>query len=123
MRCRARAPGAPAPRGRRRSARDRAGVRRLSNEGVRTSRRAASLCTIADAAPARASEPRRKIRQSPRAQQRSLAMAVHLDPPDPASLRAVAGVSLGTAMAGVRKANRRDVLVVRIEPGATVAGV
>jgi glutamate N-acetyltransferase / amino-acid N-acetyltransferase len=50
-------------------------------------------------------------------------MAVHLDPPDPASLHAVAGISLGTAMAGVRKANRRDVLVVRIDPGATVAGV
>src|SRR6185369_14300452 len=30
---------------------------------------------------------------------------------------------LGTAMAGVRKANRRDVLVVRIDAGATVAGV
>jgi glutamate N-acetyltransferase/amino-acid N-acetyltransferase len=50
-------------------------------------------------------------------------MAVHLDPPDPASLHPVAGVSLGTAMAGVRKANRRDVLVVGIDAGAAVAGV
>jgi glutamate N-acetyltransferase/amino-acid N-acetyltransferase len=50
-------------------------------------------------------------------------MAVHLAPPDPASLAPVAGVSLGTAMAGVRKANRRDVLVVAIDPGAAVAGV
>jgi glutamate N-acetyltransferase/amino-acid N-acetyltransferase len=50
-------------------------------------------------------------------------MAVHLDPPDPDSLHAVRGVSLGTAMAGVRKANRRDVLVVRVDAGATVAGV
>jgi glutamate N-acetyltransferase/amino-acid N-acetyltransferase len=37
--------------------------------------------------------------------------------------RPVKGVRLGTAMAGVRKANRRDVLVVAIDPGATVAGV
>jgi len=50
-------------------------------------------------------------------------MAVHLAPPDPASLAAVAGVALGTAMAGVRKANRRDVLVVVLDPGAAVAGV
>jgi glutamate N-acetyltransferase/amino-acid N-acetyltransferase len=50
-------------------------------------------------------------------------MAVDLAPPDPASLHAVAGVSLGSAMGGVRKANRRDVLVVRIDPGAAVAGV
>ena len=50
-------------------------------------------------------------------------MAVHLEAPDPKSLFPVAGVTLGTAMAGVRKANRRDVLVVRIDPGATVAGV
>jgi glutamate N-acetyltransferase/amino-acid N-acetyltransferase len=53
----------------------------------------------------------------------SLAMAVRLDPPDPATLHPVAGNSHGTAMAGVRKANRRDVLVVGIDPGAAVAGV
>ena len=39
-------------------------------------------------------------------------MAVNLSKPDPASLHPVAGVTLGTAMAGVRKANRRDVTVV-----------
>ena len=50
-------------------------------------------------------------------------MAVDLAAPDPASLYPVAGVALGTAMAGVRKANRRDVLVVAIDPGAAVAGV
>ena len=50
-------------------------------------------------------------------------MAVHLAPPDAASLHAVAGISLGVGMAGVRKANRRDLLVVRIDPGAAVAGV
>ncbi|HEY2560173.1 MAG TPA: bifunctional glutamate N-acetyltransferase/amino-acid acetyltransferase ArgJ [Caldimonas sp.] len=50
-------------------------------------------------------------------------MAVNLAPPDATSLRPVAGISLGVAMAGVRKANRRDVLVVRVDPGAAVAGV
>ncbi|MEP7303714.1 MAG: bifunctional glutamate N-acetyltransferase/amino-acid acetyltransferase ArgJ, partial [Caldimonas sp.] len=50
-------------------------------------------------------------------------MPVNLDTPDPLSLRPVPGVSIGTAMAGVRKANRRDVAVVLLEPGAAVAGV
>jgi len=50
-------------------------------------------------------------------------MAVNLLPPDPASLQAVMGVELGVAMAGVKKANRRDLLVMRLAPGATVAGV
>ena len=38
-------------------------------------------------------------------------------------LSPVAGIRLGVTMAGVRKANRRDLTVVRIEPGAAVAGV
>ena len=50
-------------------------------------------------------------------------MAVNLSKPDATSLHPVAGVTLGTAMAGVRKANRRDVTVVLLEPGAAVAGV
>ena len=50
-------------------------------------------------------------------------MAVDLAPPEASSLHPVAGISLGVAMAGVRKANRRDVLVVRVDPGAAVAGV
>jgi glutamate N-acetyltransferase/amino-acid N-acetyltransferase len=50
-------------------------------------------------------------------------MAVNLAAPDPASLLEVAGVELGIAMAGVRKANRRDLLVMRLAPGAAVAGV
>ena len=37
--------------------------------------------------------------------------------------QAVRGLRLGTAMAGVRKANRRDLLVITFGPGATVAGV
>ena len=41
----------------------------------------------------------------------------------PHELHPVPGISLGTAMAGVRKANRRDVTVVTLSPGASVAGV
>jgi glutamate N-acetyltransferase/amino-acid N-acetyltransferase len=50
-------------------------------------------------------------------------MAVNLSPPDPASLHAVPGVDLGVAMAGVRKAGRKDLLVMRLAPGSAVAGV
>ena len=50
-------------------------------------------------------------------------MPVNLLPPDPACLHPVAGVSIGVAMAGVRKANRRDLTVVLLEAGASVAGV
>ena len=50
-------------------------------------------------------------------------MAVNLVAPDPASLFAVAGVEIGVAMAGVRKANRRDVTVVKLAAGSSVAGV
>jgi glutamate N-acetyltransferase / amino-acid N-acetyltransferase len=50
-------------------------------------------------------------------------MAVNLLPPDPARLRPVAGVELGWAEAGIRKANRKDVLVIRLVAGASVAGV
>jgi len=49
-------------------------------------------------------------------------MAVNLPPPDPGSLHPVPGVELGIAMAGVKKANRKDLLVVRLAPGAVVAG-
>jgi glutamate N-acetyltransferase/amino-acid N-acetyltransferase len=50
-------------------------------------------------------------------------MAVDLQPPVPESLHPVAGVRLGVAMAGVRKANRRDLTVVALDDGAAVAGV
>ncbi|MBO3701496.1 MAG: bifunctional ornithine acetyltransferase/N-acetylglutamate synthase, partial [Candidatus Accumulibacter sp.] len=50
-------------------------------------------------------------------------MPVNLTAPDPASLHAVRGVEIGTAMAGVRKANRRDVTVVQLAEGASVSGV
>jgi glutamate N-acetyltransferase/amino-acid N-acetyltransferase len=50
-------------------------------------------------------------------------MAVNLLSPDPKSLHSVPGVDVGVAMAGVRKANRKDVLVLRLAEGAVVAGV
>src|SRR2546421_760629 len=50
-------------------------------------------------------------------------MAVNLPPPDPSQLHPVPGVELGVAMAGVRKANRKDLLVMRLAPGAAVSAV
>ena len=50
-------------------------------------------------------------------------MTVNLEPLDPALLNPVAGVALGVTMAGIRKANRRDLSVVRLDPGSSVAGV
>ncbi|MGH6885130.1 MAG: bifunctional glutamate N-acetyltransferase/amino-acid acetyltransferase ArgJ [Geminicoccales bacterium] len=50
-------------------------------------------------------------------------MAVNLLAPDPAQLHAVRGVELGIARAGIRKPDRKDLLVVRLAPGAAVAGV
>ncbi|HEY8070090.1 MAG TPA: bifunctional glutamate N-acetyltransferase/amino-acid acetyltransferase ArgJ [Burkholderiales bacterium] len=50
-------------------------------------------------------------------------MAVNLSSPDPKSLHPVRGVELGIAMAGIRKPGRKDLLVMRLAPGAAVAGV
>jgi glutamate N-acetyltransferase/amino-acid N-acetyltransferase len=50
-------------------------------------------------------------------------MAVNLPLPIPANLKPVAGIELGHAEAGVRKANRKDLLVMKLAPGASVAGV
>jgi glutamate N-acetyltransferase / amino-acid N-acetyltransferase len=50
-------------------------------------------------------------------------MPVNLSAPDPQSLRPVPGVTIGVAMAGVRKANRRDLMVVTLVEGCSVAGV
>jgi len=50
-------------------------------------------------------------------------MAVNLPLPDPKALHPVPGVELGVAMAGIKKPGRKDLLVVRLAPGATVAGV
>ncbi|MCC6247958.1 MAG: bifunctional glutamate N-acetyltransferase/amino-acid acetyltransferase ArgJ [Rubrivivax sp.] len=50
-------------------------------------------------------------------------MPVNLRAPDPKDLHPVAGLGIGTAMAGVRKANRRDLVVFVLDEGAAVAGV
>ncbi|MEK8030151.1 bifunctional glutamate N-acetyltransferase/amino-acid acetyltransferase ArgJ [Ideonella sp. DXS29W] len=50
-------------------------------------------------------------------------MPVNLTAPDPAQLAPVAGVTLGIAEAGIRKANRKDLVVVSLDEGAAVAGV
>jgi len=50
-------------------------------------------------------------------------MPVNLAAPNPADLHPVPGVEIGIAMAGVRKANRRDVTVITLGEGAAVAGV
>jgi glutamate N-acetyltransferase / amino-acid N-acetyltransferase len=50
-------------------------------------------------------------------------MPVNLSAPDPASLHAVPGVRLGVTMAGVRKPNRRDLSVIALDAGSSVAGV
>jgi glutamate N-acetyltransferase / amino-acid N-acetyltransferase len=50
-------------------------------------------------------------------------MPVNLQAPNPANLAAVAGVSLGIAQAGVRKANRKDLVVITLAEGSAVAGV
>jgi glutamate N-acetyltransferase/amino-acid N-acetyltransferase len=50
-------------------------------------------------------------------------MPVNLSPPDSRALHPVAGVTLGIAEAGIRKPNRKDLLVMALEPGARVAAV
>ena len=50
-------------------------------------------------------------------------MSVHLLPPNPAELFPIAGVRIGVTEAGIRKANRKDLSVVLIDEGASVAGV
>ncbi|MEY4563779.1 MAG: bifunctional ornithine acetyltransferase/N-acetylglutamate synthase [Pseudomonadota bacterium] len=50
-------------------------------------------------------------------------MPVNLQAPNPADLFPVRGVQLGIAMAGVRKANRRDLTVITLAEGSQVAGV
>jgi glutamate N-acetyltransferase/amino-acid N-acetyltransferase len=50
-------------------------------------------------------------------------MAVNLRAPDPLALHPVAGVTLGVAQAAIRKEGRTDLLVMRLDDGARVAGV
>ena len=50
-------------------------------------------------------------------------MPVNLSAPTAADLHPVSGVQLGITMAGVRKANRRDLTVLTLAEGSSVAGV
>jgi len=50
-------------------------------------------------------------------------MAVHLHIARPEDLHAVAGVHIGVTEAGVRKANRKDLTVITLEPGTSVGAV
>ncbi len=50
-------------------------------------------------------------------------MPVNLTAPVASSLRAVPGVELGVTQAGIRKANRRDLVLLWLAPGSNVAGV
>jgi glutamate N-acetyltransferase/amino-acid N-acetyltransferase len=50
-------------------------------------------------------------------------MPVNLSAPDAAALLPIAGVSIGVAEAGVRKANRKDLTVFLLDEGSSVAGV
>jgi len=50
-------------------------------------------------------------------------MAVHLHIARPEDLHAVAGLQIGVTEAGVRKANRKDLTVITLDPGASVGAV
>jgi glutamate N-acetyltransferase/amino-acid N-acetyltransferase len=50
-------------------------------------------------------------------------MAVNSPLPIAANLKPVDGIEIGFAQAGIKKPNRKDLLVMRLAPGATVAGV
>jgi glutamate N-acetyltransferase/amino-acid N-acetyltransferase len=50
-------------------------------------------------------------------------MPVNLQAPNPADLKPVVGVKIGIAMAGVRKAGRKDLVVFTLDEGSAVAGV
>jgi glutamate N-acetyltransferase / amino-acid N-acetyltransferase len=50
-------------------------------------------------------------------------MPVNLPLPQPGDLTSVAGLELGIAEAGIKKANRKDLLIIRLPEGANAAGV
>jgi len=50
-------------------------------------------------------------------------MPVNLSAPAAGSLLPVAGVSLGVAEAGIKRPNRKDLLIIKLDEGAMVAGV
>ena len=50
-------------------------------------------------------------------------MTVNLPLPQKADLKPVKGFAMGIAEAGIKKANRKDLLVMTLAPGSQVAGV
>ena len=50
-------------------------------------------------------------------------MAVNLPLPNKDELKPIKGLKLGIAEAGIKRANRKDVLVIRLVPGSSVSGV
>jgi glutamate N-acetyltransferase / amino-acid N-acetyltransferase len=52
-----------------------------------------------------------------------ITMPVNLNTPNPTELFPIAGLRIGVAEAGIRKANRKDLTVVLIDKGASVSGV
>ena len=50
-------------------------------------------------------------------------MAVNLEPPRAEDLLSITGVRLGIAKAGIRKPNRKDLLLITFDEGTRVAGV
>ena len=50
-------------------------------------------------------------------------MPVNLPMPEAAALHPVRGVDIGVTEAGIRKKDRKDLLVLRLAPGTEVAGV
>jgi glutamate N-acetyltransferase/amino-acid N-acetyltransferase len=53
----------------------------------------------------------------------TITMAVNLEPPRAENLLSISGVRLGIAKAGIRKPNRKDLLLVAVDEGSRVAGV
>lgn len=50
-------------------------------------------------------------------------MAVNLAVPNPSDLLAIQGIRLGVTEAGIRKPNRKDLLLIELASGTSVAGV
>ena len=50
-------------------------------------------------------------------------MAVNLPLPNKDELKPIRGLKLGIAEAGIKRANRKDILVIRLVPGSSVSGV
>jgi glutamate N-acetyltransferase/amino-acid N-acetyltransferase len=48
-------------------------------------------------------------------------MPIHLAAPEPSTLHVIAGVRMGNALAGVRKAYRRDLVVFALDEGTAAA--